>query len=443
MGLRRSSWRVAGLVLTAGAIGGCGGSAGNAAPARVAVTPAHGLYDVSRSIVVSHLSPEEMVTVSASTPRPDGLWTAEATYEADGAGVIDLTREAPRSGSYHGVSAMGLFWAQHLVRAGSAATGSPTVTTLTVSAGKRRLGSATVTQVFSGPSVTEHAETIAATGFFGQYFTPPGRARHPGVIVWGGSEGALGASPELAALFASHGIPSLALAYFGEPGLPCSLTDIPLGYFVKAIGWLRAQPQVDPRRVWLESASRGTEAELLVAAHWPALVHGIVAAAPSSVAHGTPPGGCGRTASASWALDGRPLAIAPATGGVTYNADGSVSTRGSFLAGLSAPGAGAARIPIERFRGPALLISGADDQLWPSNIYANRIMAALRSDPATHVHLDYPAAGHGVFGFPYEPTLTEGPVSPGSIIDYGGTSAGDEAAHVSDWAAAIRFIVSN
>jgi dienelactone hydrolase len=107
---------------------------------------------------------------------------------------------------------------------------------------------------------------------FGQYFTPPDLGRRPAVIVWGGSEGALGESPAYAALLASHGIPALALAYVDEPGLPCSLTDIPLEYFVKAIHWLRGQSQVDPGRVWILSESRGTEAELLVAAHWRAMI---------------------------------------------------------------------------------------------------------------------------------------------------------------------------
>lgn len=438
MGLRRLVWPVGVvLVLTCGC-----GSGSRAGPAVIKVEPATGLYDVSRSIVVSRLDPGETVSITATTPRLDGLWSATATYEANGAGVVDLTRTAPQSGSYRGVSAMGLFWSQHLVRAGSAATG-PAVTTLFVRAGGRRLGSASVTQLLSGPGVTERSETIAKNGFFGQYFTPPGSGRSPSVVVWGGSEGALGASPQLAALLASHGIPSLALAYFDEPGLPCSLSDIPLEYFVRAIEWLRGRSQVDAGRVWVESASRGTEAELLVAAHWPTLVHGIVAAAPSSVAHGTPPGQCQRTASPSWTLNGHPVAIAPAAGTPTFNADGSISERNSFLAGLAAPGAAAARIPIERFKGSVMLISGADDQLWPSNVYADRIMAALRSDPARHTHLNYPAAGHGAFSFPYIPGTTEERESPGTVIDLGGTIAGNSAAHVSDWPAAIRFILSN
>lgn len=85
--------------------------------------------------------------------------------------------------------------------------------------------------------------------------------------AWGGSEGGLADTIPWAALLASHGIPALALAYFDGPGLPCALNDIPLEYFVKAIRWMRRQPEVDPTRVWLFSGSRGTEAELLVAAH--------------------------------------------------------------------------------------------------------------------------------------------------------------------------------
>ena len=90
-----------------------------------------------------------------------------------------------------------------------------------------------------------------------------------------------------------------------------------------------------------------------------------------------------------------------------------------------------------------MLISGADDQLWPSNVYADRIMAVLRADPARRIHLNYPAAGHDVFSFPYVPEVIEERESPGTVIDLGGTAAGDNAAHVSDWPAAIRFILAN
>lgn len=61
---------------------------------------------------------------------------------------------------------------------------------------------------------------------------------------------------------------TLGLAWFDQPGLSCSLSNIPLEYYTRAIRWPRRQPHVDPPRVWIHSGSRGTDAELLVAAHW-------------------------------------------------------------------------------------------------------------------------------------------------------------------------------
>ena len=51
--------------------------------------------------------------------------------------------------------------------------------------------------------------------------------RRTAVLVFGGSEGGL-ATSLLAARFAADGYPALALAYFREPGLPQTLTNIPL-----------------------------------------------------------------------------------------------------------------------------------------------------------------------------------------------------------------------
>jgi hypothetical protein len=70
-------------------------------------------------------------------------------------------------------------------------------------------------------------------------------------------------------------------------------------------------------------------------------------------------------------------------------------------------------------------------------------MASLHADPARHVHLDYPGAAHLVFGIPSAPAAVEQKNVRGALLDLGGTPAGDEAAHLRDWPAAIRFIQSN
>ena len=169
MNLRRVCSAAVVMAVLSGSIAGCGAAHGRAAVIRV--SPAVGLYDTPRSIVVSHLAPGQVVTISANSLRSNGNWAASATYVANANGVVDLARAAPRFGSYHGVSPMGLFWSQHRVRAG-AATGNSRVTRLTVSSGPRRIGSASVTQILVGPGVTEQRETIATAGFFGRYYAP-------------------------------------------------------------------------------------------------------------------------------------------------------------------------------------------------------------------------------------------------------------------------------
>ncbi|MBV9423815.1 MAG: acyl-CoA thioesterase/BAAT N-terminal domain-containing protein [Solirubrobacterales bacterium] len=404
------------------------------------VTPPVGLWDQPRTIVILHLSPGQVVTVNARTPRQAGIWTASATFKANDRGVVDLARDAPITGSYEGISPMGLFWSQHEVGTASA-TSHSRVTTLTVSAGTRQIASATVTQLLRGPGVAERAETVSKVGFSGVYFASSGSARRPAVVAWGGSEGGLVDTIPWAALLASHGIPTLALAYFDGPGLPCALNDIPLEYFVKAIAWMRRQPQVDPARVWLFSGSRGTEAELLVAAHWPGLAHGVVAEAPSSVVYDAYPGQCQPKGSAAWTLHGRPVPHDEVvlTSAATYNRDGSVNEVSAFADGLGLPSANDARIPVNRIEGPVLLISGGDDQLWPSDTYAAQIMSGLGSDRAIHQHLNYPDAGHIVLDVPYTPPVIETP-GPRGRINLGGSAAADEAAHLSDWPATINFI---
>lgn len=90
-----------------------------------------------------------------------------------------------------------------------------------------------------------------------------------------------------------------------------------------------------------------------------------------------------------------------------------------------------------------MLMSGGDDQLWPSTVFADRIMASLDADPSRHVHLNYPGAGHLVFGIPSAPAAIEQKNAGGLVLDLAGTPARDAAAHASDWPATIRFIQSN
>jgi pimeloyl-ACP methyl ester carboxylesterase len=91
-----------------------------------------------------------------------------------------------------------------------------------------------------------------------------------------------------AAVLASRGHPALAVAYFGLPGLPATLTRIPLEYFATALRWLARQPGVNSDRIIVVGTSRGSEAAQLLGVHYPDLVHSVVALSPSSVANPDP-----------------------------------------------------------------------------------------------------------------------------------------------------------
>lgn len=421
-------------------LSGCGGAhPPNLAAPRVDVRPPRALLDQPRTILVSGLHPSERATIVASTPDAGGLWSASATYTADRAGVIDLARAAPVAGSYHGVSALGLLWSERPTGRGPQAS-TPGVTTLKVIAAHRPTVTAKLVQLPESARVSQHNMTLGRAGLVGEYFDADHRGRRPAVVVWGGSEGGLEVSGRWAALLASHDLPALALAYFDEPGLPCSLSGIPLEYFATAIRWLRSQPGVDPARVWILSASRGTEAELLTARYWPELVHGLVAAAPSSIGYGASTGSCQPHEQAAWTLHGKPVAHA-IIGPPTETATGVYDDRAAFEATLGTPTTDAATIPIGRFSGPVMLISGGDDQLWPSETYADQIMHELRNDPSHHVHLNYPGAGHIVLGIPSVPSSTDDHI--GRItLDLGGSPSANDAAHRADWPAVITFIAT-
>ena len=72
-----------------------------------------------------------------------------------------------------------------------------------------------------------------------------------------------------------------------------------------------------------------------------------------------------------------------------------------------------------------MLLSGRDDTIGPTSIYADQIMAALPHTGATHVHLNYPNAGHVALDIPYAPSTSAD----------GGSPAANEAAHEHDWPA--------
>ena len=192
---------------------------------------------------------------------------------------------------------------------------------------------------------------------------------------------------------AAHGIPALVVGYFHAPGLPDRLKDIPLEYFRAALAWLDRRPEVDAQRVSLLGVSYGSEAALLLAAHYPNLVHGVAALVPSSVVTcGTIGAGRGGFEShacigSPWTFAGKPLPYAAVPNKLQPAVDPQ------------------AVIPVERIPSPVFLACGGRDQIWNSCRSARAIVArrnahGRRTDPALCLSGRRPLRRHAVTGLP-------------------------------------------
>ncbi len=203
--------------------------------------------------------PGQQVQLVLTLVTGSNEWTSQALFAADDGGRVDLAADAPIAGDYTGVDPMGLIWSAHLVGTSTTAR-ARTVDRYRASqrtcCGRRgRDGRPHPVLPASGRHIDRRARPRTCR----HVLRAPGRGRHPAVVVLGGSEGGKVFTELIAALLASHGYDALALAYFDPtgtlPGLPRTLSLIPLEYFGTAIDWLaaptvgRRQPHRRDRRI--------------------------------------------------------------------------------------------------------------------------------------------------------------------------------------------------
>lgn len=384
---------------------------------RIDVDKPEALFDEPIHIRVTGLPANEHVSITArASDMFGGAWSSRATFVANAKGELDLARDASTAGSYEGVDAMGLFTfmapdsAKHEYFFAFPPEGAGVL--ISVGSGNEILARRTVVRRSTSQGVTSDDLRPDDVGFYGRFVAPPSTGgMHTAVLVFGGSEGGLGVA-QLAGLLASHEFPTLALAYFGEPGLPGRLSRIPLEYFARALRWLARQQGVDPQRLVVWGGSRGAEAAMLVGAHFQALVHGVIAMSPSNVAGCSTPTCDGP----AWTLRG---------GAVPY-----ITQHGPDDWGHPE-----AVIPVERINGPILLACGGVDLVWPSCPMADAIVDRLERHRTSAAHglLRFPVAGHGIFyPVPFQPLRLLG--------SEGVTREANAHAQARVWPAILRFL---
>lgn len=421
------------------------------------ITPADALIDVPRQIRVENVAPGQTVEITARTRRNGVLWQAQAAYTAGEDGAVDLTRDAPSSGDYTGLSPMGLIWSQAPVDSPSREHFNHPVTDALVTDVVARAGAvedgmqaqATFTQRLALDGVTRHE--VREEGLVGTLYLPAGSkpGSHPAVMILNGSGG--GINEPRAALYASRGYAAFALAYFKAPGLSDYISNTPLEYFQTGLRWLRKKVQPKHDFVAISGQSRGGELVLLLGATFPKEVSAVVAYVPGAVVH-SGQNACdpkiGREGP-TWLLGGKPIPHVwennrTATWAPFDEGPSPHRHEKAILTALQDPDAVArARIRVEDIDGPVMLLSATDDGSWPSSLYSKMVQDKLVDvkHPYPVEWLDYENGGHSIL-FPYVPTtqlVYAHPVS-GKISTSGGNPKDNARADQESWEGVKKFL---
>lgn len=381
------------------------------------VTPDTATIDAPFDVVVTGAPAGERVTLRATRRTDAGApWTAVGIYQADETGTVRTASSPSLGGTYEGVSPYGLICAALPVEpAGLGAyianfATSPqqprtflaplarTRIEITASAGGQVAGTTAWRSYAEGTS----GEPIAdPSGWRGVYF-PPAEGVPIGapVLVLAGSGG--GVFDGTAALLASHGHPSLALAMFRYPGLADSLLNYPIERVRDAALWLAKRSGKDKAVVW--GVSRGSEAAALAAVNFPEAFDGVILVAPSHFADAGALGPAAKPGDSAWTIGGRPTVVTDV--GFTPD-DPRVIEQAKTVPGYNASSFVLALwdspefeekygIAFERIAAPVLVLAAGDDAVWPSWISAEHIRRRLvdaGKAEQVEVHV-YPHAGH-------------------------------------------------
>ena len=233
-------------------------------------------------------------------------------------------------------------------------------------------------------------------GFEGILF--PGNGRKDKVmIVMTGSNGGMNMTRKEACFYHRHGIPALALALFGTKQTGKDLSCVPVEYVEKAVYWLK---DCGYQKIGIDGTSKGSEMALVAASMFPD-ISCVIARVPSHfVSEGLSGNGKdkGPSGTSCWSYHGEGLPYSPYRKRtfdilkmilrekelhiISFNRDKDIIPESI--------------IPIERIRGPVLLLSSRHDEVWPSFESAVCMEKKLKESgfPYPHKHIAFDHMSH-------------------------------------------------
>lgn len=304
----------------------------------------------------------------------------------------------------------------------------------------------------AAPAQEPSAPTLALVetpiaGFpYARLYRLPDQKKRAVIVILAGADGGDDAGKRFGPILARLGYAAVSLPYYspnwGEygpppkhPDLPGSFIDIRIDQLARLRATLGKMDGLDIRRFGLFGGSKGSEFSLIAASRYK-WITSVVAYTPSDLvwegwglemveAEGT---------RSSFSLDGRPLPFMPYRGFVAgLTAGPAADLRAIHENGRADHPAkeAAARIAVEKYRGPLLLVAGDADAQWNSgrmarNIVGSRTKAGLRTEA-----LLYPDAGHDLIG---------GSSQPREDRRGGGTAEANARARADAWPKVVTFL---
>jgi len=244
-------------------------------------------------------------------------------------------------------------------------------------------------------------------------YSVSGNFKRPVVIILAGAEGGDEAGRRFGPVLAQLGYAAVSLPYYSPdwgkfapppqyPELPGSFVDIRIDQLADLRQTLSGITGLDTGRIALFGGSKGSEFALIAASRY-RWITSVVAYTPSDVVwegwgmetvehEGT---------RSSFSFEGKPLPFMPYKGFTDGLLAGDKANLRSIHENGRAehPGREAsARIPVEHFRGPMLLIAGDEDRLWNSGRMARNVADRRKAAGRPTELLVYPDAGHDLAG---------------------------------------------
>lgn len=285
-----------------------------------------------------------------------------------------------------------------------------------------------------------------AAAFTGTICTPASAGKHPTIILLGGSEGGDRMS-YAAPQFAQRGFVAASVAYFGLPGLPQTLENVPVETVGKAIEDLSKRDDVDPNRMAIMGLSKGGELALLAASTYPQ-IHAVIADVPSPFAWQGIAQGPSAPAS-SWSLAGKPLpfvhygTVMGAVFGAAFMDHQPLDLRKGYEGAMQE---NKAQIPVamfhlENIHGPVMMLAAGDDQIWDSVAQSQIAMQYLHDHhhPYNDIFVQYPDAGHVFLFSSAQRPMTQAPMGSLTLV-LGGTAQANVQAAEKAWPQMYAFL---